>query len=205
MKMTITVYNSRDIKHIWSTSDDCLSSTVSIFEDNIIYVIRCAYSDDNPNMEYTYYKSTDTANNPEVWNQLMIDNLENFDKYFEEVTDEEDIECMKNKRNIYNIFVHEHLHYLAHDVLRSMIKALYTSITNETSIPDDVLNLIFSDVIDMLLGADRPALSEDALDYIRKYANETPFEHPMLSFRETQHRNLVLNVIELIKNIYVQS
>lgn len=203
--MTITVYNSRDVKHIWSTSDDnCLSSTVSIFEDNIIYVIRCAYSDDNPNMEDTYYKSTDTANNTAIWNQLMIDNWENFDKYFEEVTDEEDAKYMRIKRNIYNVFVHEHLHYLPHDVLRSMIVTLYTSITHETSVPDDVLNLILSDVIDMMLGVDRPSLSEDALEYIREYANASPFEHPMMSFRETQHRNLVLHVIELIKNIYVQ-
>ena len=203
--MTITVYNSRDVKHIWSTSDDnCLSSTVSIFEDGIIYVIRCAYSDDNPNMEDTYYKSIDTANNKAVWDQMTIDNWENFDKYFEEVTDAEGIEYMKNKRNIHNVFVHETRHYLAHDVLRSMIITLYTSITHEASVPDDVLNLIFSDVIDMLLGVNTSPLAEETLEYIRKYANESPFEHPMLSYRETQHRNLVLNVIELIKNIYVQ-
>jgi hypothetical protein len=85
-----------------------------------------------------------------------------------------------------------------------MIIALYTNITNETSIPDDVLNLIYADVIDMLLGVNTPPLSEDALDYIRKYANDSPFDHPILSYRETQYRNLVLNVIELIKNIYVQ-
>ena len=120
------------------------------------------------------------------------------------IVDEEDIKYMKNKRYIYNIFVHETRHYLEHDVLRSMIIALYTNITNETSIPDDVLNLIYSDVIDMLLGVNTPPLSEDALDYIRKYANDSPFDHPMLSYRETQYRNLVLNVIELIKNIYVQ-
>lgn len=203
--MTTTTYNSKDVKYIWNTSDDdCLTSMVSIFEDNIIYVIMCAYNDDTADMEYTYYKSTDTVNNKVVWNQLMVDDLENFDKYFKEVTDAEDIEYMKIKRNIYNIFVHDTRHYLDHDVLRSMIIALYTNITNETSIPDDVLNLIYSDVIDMLLGVNTPPLSEDALDYIRKYANDHPFDHPMLSYRETQYRNLVLNVIELIKNIYVQ-
>ena len=164
----------------------------------------CAYNDDTADMEYTYYKSTDTANNKVVWNQLMVDDLENFDKYFKEVTDAEDIEYMKIKRNIYNTFVHDTRHYLDHDVLRSMIIALYTNIANETSIPDDVLNLIYSDVIDMLLGVNTPPLSEDALDYARKYANDHPFDHPMLSYRETQYRNLVLNVIELIKNIYVQ-
>ena len=203
--MTTTTYNSKDVKYIWNTSDDdCLTSMVSIFEDNIIYVIMCAYNDDTADMEYTYYKSTDTVNNKVVWNQLMVDDLENFDKYFKEVTDEEDIEYMKAKRNIYNIFVHDTRHYLDHDVLRSMIIALYTNITNETSIPDDVLNLIYADVIDMLLGVNTPPLSEDALDYIRKYANDSPFDHPILSYRETQYRNLVLNVIELIKNIYVQ-
>lgn len=203
--MTTTTYNSKDVKYIWNTSDDdCLTSMVSIFEDNIIYVIMCAYNDDTADMEYTYYKSTDTANNKAVWDQLMVDDLENFDKYFKEVTDAEDIEYMKIKRNIYNSFVYDTRHYLDHDVLRSMIIALYTNITNETSIPDDVLNLIYSDVIDMLLGVNTPPLSEDALDYIRKYANDHPFDHPMLSYRETQYRNLVLNVIELIKNIYVQ-
>ena len=203
--MTTTTYNSKDVKYIWNTSDDdCLTSMVSIFEDNIIYVIMCAYNDDTADMEYTYYKSTDTVNNKAVWNQLMIDDLENFDKYFKEVTDAEDIEYMKIKRNIYNIFVHDTRHYLDHDVLRSMIIALYTNIANETSIPDDVLNLIYSDVIDMLLGVNTPPLAEDTLDYIRKYANDHPFDHPMLSYRETQYRNLVLNVIELIKNIYVQ-
>jgi hypothetical protein len=203
--MTTTTYNSKDVKYIWNTSDDdCLTSMVSIFEDNIIYVIMCAYNDDTADMEYTYYKSTDTVNNKVVWNQLMVDDLENFDKYFKEVTDEEDIEYMKAKRNIYNIFVYDTRHYLDHDVLRSMIIALYTNITNETSIPDDVLNLIYADVIDMLLGVNTPPLSEDALDYIRKYANDSPFDHPILSYRETQYRNLVLNVIELIKNIYVQ-
>ena len=203
--MTTTTYNSKDVKYIWNTSDDdCLTSMVSIFEDNIIYVIMCAYNDDTADMEYTYYKSTDTANNKVVWNQLMVDDLENFDKYFKEVTDAEDIEYMKIKRNIYNTFVHDTRHYLDHDVLRSMIIALYTNIANETSIPDDVLNLIYSDVIDMLLGVNTPPLSEDALDYARKYANDHPFDHPMLSYRETQYRNLVLNVIELIKNIYVQ-
>ena len=203
--MTTTAYNSKDVKYIWNTSDDdCLTSMVSIFEDNIIYVIMCAYNDDTADMEYTYYKSTDTANNKVVWNQLMVDDLENFDKYFKEVTDAEDIEYMKIKRNIYNTFVHDTRHYLDHDVLRSMIIALYTNIANETSIPDDVLNLIYSDVIDMLLGVNTPPLSEDALDYARKYANDHPFDHPMLSYRETQYRNLVLNVIELIKNIYVQ-
>lgn len=202
--MTTTTYNSKDVKYIWNTSDDdCLTSMVSIFEDNIIYVIMCAYNDDTADMEYTYYKSTDTVNNKVVWNQLMVDDLENFDKYFKEVTDAEDIEYMKIKRNIYNTFVHDTRHYLDHDVLRSMIIALYTNIANETSIPDDVLNLIYSDVIDMLLGVNTP-LSEDTLDYIRKYANDSPFDHPMLSYRETQYRNLVLNVIELIKNIYVQ-
>lgn len=204
--MTTTTYNSKDVKYIWNTSDDdCLTSMVSIFEDNIIYVIMCAYNDDPADMEYTYYKSTDTANNKAVWNQLMIDDLENFDKYFKEVTDEEDIKYMKVKRNIYDIFVHDTRHYLDHDVLRSMIIALYTNITNETSIPDDVLNLIYSDVIDMLLGVNTRPLSEDALDYIRKYANDHPFDHPMLSYREIQYRNLVLNVIELIKNNYIQS
>ena len=204
--MTTTTYNSKDVKYIWNTSDDdCLTSMVSIFEDNIIYVIMCAYNDDTADMEYTYYKSTDTANNKAVWNQLMIDDLENFDKYFKEVTDEEDIKYMKVKRNIYDIFVHDTRHYLDHDVLRSMIIALYTNITNETSIPDDVLNLIYSDVIDMLLGVNTRPLSEDALDYIRKYANDHPFDHPMLSYREIQYRNLVLNVIELIKNNYIQS
>ena len=203
--MTTTTYNSKDVKYIWNTSDDdCLTSMVSIFEDNIIYVIMCAYNDDTADMEYTYYKSTDTANNKVVWNQLMVDDLENFDKYFKEVTDAEDIEYMKIKRNIYNTFVYDTRHYLDHDVLRSMIIALYTNIANETSIPDDVLNLIYSDVIDMLLGVNTPPLSEDALDYARKYANDHPFDHPMLSYRETQYRNLVLNVIELIKNIYVQ-
>ena len=203
--MTTTTYNSKDVKYIWNTSDDdCLTSMVSIFEDNIIYVIMCAYNDDTADMEYTYYKSTDTVNNKVVWNQLMVDDLENFDKYFKEVTDAEDIEYMKIKRNIYNTFVYDTRHYLDHDVLRSMIIALYTNIANETSIPDDVLNLIYSDVIDMLLGANTPPLSEDALDYARKYANDHPFDHPMLSYRETQYRNLVLNVIELIKNIYVQ-
>lgn len=203
--MTTTTYNSKDVKYIWNTSDDdCLTSMVSIFEDNIIYVIMCAYNDDTADMEYTYYKSTDTVNNKVVWNQLMVDDLENFDKYFKEVTDAEDIEYMKIKRNIYNTFVYDTRHYLDHDVLRSMIIALYTNIANETSIPDDVLNLIYSDVIDMLLGVNTPPLSEDALDYARKYANDHPFDHPMLSYRETQYRNLVLNVIELIKNIYVQ-
>ena len=201
--MTTTAYNSKDIKYIWNTSDDdCLTSMVSIFEDNIIYVIMCSYNDDTADMEYTYYKSTDTANNKAVWNQLLTDDLEDFDKYFKEVTDEEGIEYMNNKRNIYNIFVHETRHYLPHDVLRSMIIALYTNVTNKTSIPDDVLNLIYSDVIDMLVGDNTPPLSEDALDYIRKYANESPFDHPMLSYRETQHRNLVLDIIKLIKNVY---
>ena len=99
--MTTTAYNSKDVKYIWNTSDDdCLTSMVSIFEDNIIYVIMCSYNDDTEDMEYTYYKSTDTANNKVVWNQLLTDDLENFDKYFKEVTDEEGIEYMKNKRNI---------------------------------------------------------------------------------------------------------
>ena len=164
--MTTTAYNSKDVKYIWNTSDDdCLTSMVSIFEDNIIYVIMCSFNNDTADMEYTYYKSTDTANNKAVWNQLLTDDLENFDKYFKEVTDEEGIEYMKNKR---------------HDVLRSMIIALYTNIMNKTSIPDDVLNLIYSDVIDMLVGDNTPPLSEDTLDYIRKYANDSPFDHPML-------------------------
>jgi len=201
--MTTTAYNSKDVKYIWNTSDDdCLTSMISIFEDNIIYVIMCAYNDDTADMEYTYYKSTDTTNNKAVWNQLLTDDLEDFDKYFKEVTDEDGIEYMNNKRNIYNIFVHETRHYLEHDVLRSMIIALYTNVTNKTSIPDDVLNLIYSDVIDMLVGDNTPPLSEDALDYIRKYANDSPFDHPMLSYRETQHRNLVLDIIKLIKNVY---
>lgn len=201
--MTTTAYNSKDVKYIWNTSDDdCLTSIVSIFEDNIIYIIMCSYNDDTADMEYTYYKSTDTANNKAVWNRLMIDDLEDFDKYFKEVTDAEDIDYMNNKRNIYNIFVHETRHYLEHDVLRSMIIALYTNVTNKTSIPDDVLNLIHSDVIDMLLGVNTPPLAEEALAYIRKYANESPFVHPMLPYRETQHRNLVLDIIKLIKNIY---
>ena len=201
--MTTTAYNSKDIKYIWNTSDDdCLTSMVSIFEDNIIYIIMCSYNDDTADMEYTYYKSTDTANNKAVWNQLLTDDLEDFDKYFKEVTDAEGIKYMNKKRNIYNTFVHETRHYLEHDVLRSMIIALYTNVTNKTSIPDDVLNLIYSDVIDMLVGDNTPPLSEDALDYIRKYANDSPFDHPMLSYRETQHRNLVLDIIKLIKNVY---
>ena len=57
--MTTTAYNSKD-EYIWHTSDDdCLTSVVSIFEDDIIYVIMCAYNDDTADMEYTYYKSTD--------------------------------------------------------------------------------------------------------------------------------------------------
>ena len=97
--MTTTIYNSKDIKYIWNTSDDDgLTSMTFLSEDDIIYATILAYNDNNSDMEYKYYKSTDTDNNEALWNQLMLDNLENFDKCFKEVTDEEDIEYIKNKK-----------------------------------------------------------------------------------------------------------
>lgn len=202
--MTTTTYNSKDVKYIWSTSDDDgLTSMTFLSEDNIIYAITCTYDDDNADMEYRYYKSTDTANNEEFWNQLMLDNLENFDIYFKEVTDEEDIEYIKKKESTYRVFVSEIGHNLSHDTLRSMITALYTNITDETAIPDDTLSLIYTDVIKMLTGEEpHPTLSEDSLAFIRKYAKESLFETPLLMYQEAQYNNMVLDIIKLIKDIY---
>jgi hypothetical protein len=199
--MTTTVYNSKDIKYIWSTSDDDgLTSMTFLSEDDIIYAITCEYNDDNADMEDKYYKSKDT-DNEELWNQLIIDNLENFDKYFKEVTDEEDIDYIKNKETIYSAFVYETEHNLSHDLLRSMIIALYTNITAKMDIADDVLNSIFTDVIDMFSdGNELVPPSEDSLAYIRKYGKESLFETPLLQYRRSQYRNLVLRIITLIKD-----
>lgn len=203
--MTTTIYNSKDIKYIWSTSDDdCLTSMVSIFEDNIIYVIMCAYNDDTADMGYKYYKSTDTDNNEALWNQLMLDNLENFDKCFKEVTDEEDIEYIKNKKRVYTIFTGDMEHNLSHDLLRSMIIALYTNLTNEISISDDMLNTLYVDALTLLTGVGPGKQREDVLDIIREYTNESLeslFDSPVLVYKEHQYVSLVLDIINLIRKI----
>lgn len=201
--MTTTVYNSKDVKYIWSTSDDDgLISLTFVFEDNTIYATSCAYNDITTEMEDKYYKSEDT-DNEELWNQLMLDNLENFDKCFKEVTDEEDIEYIKKKKSAYGVFVSEVGHNLRRDTLRSMIIGLYTNITDETDISDDTLSLIYTDVINMLTGGEsRPDLSEDSLAFIRKYAKESLFETPLLMYQESQYRNMVSDIIQLIKDIY---
>ena len=202
--MTTTIYNSKDVKYIWSTSDDDgLISISFVFEDDIIYATECTYNDDTVEMEYRYYKSTDSTDNQKLWNQLILDNLENFDKYFKEVTDEEDIDYIKHKKSVYSTFVSEISHNLSHDTLRSMIIALYTNITDEPNIPDDVLNLIYTDVINMLTGeASHLTLAEDSLAFIRKYAKESLFETPLLMYRESQYRNMVSDIIQLINDIY---
>lgn len=202
--MTTTIYNSRDIKYAWSTSDDdCLTSMTFLSEDDIIYAIMLAYNDDTADMEYSFYKSTDTTNNKALWNQLMLDDLEDFDKYFKEITDEEDIDYIKNKETIYSAFVYETEHNLSHDLLRSMIIALYSNITAKMDIADDVLNSIFTDVIDMFSdGNELVPQSEDSLAYIKKYGKESLFETPLLQYQRSQYRNLVLRIITLIKDNY---
>lgn len=202
--MTTTIYNSRDVKYIWNTADDDgLISFVFVFEDNTIYATSCAYNDNTAEMEDKYYKSKDTDNNEELWNQLMLYNLENFDKCFKEVTDEEDIKYIKKKVNIYNTFVSDISHKLSHDTLRSMITALYTNITDETSIPDDTFSLIYTDVINMLTGEKLPPpLSDDSLAFIRKYAKESLFETPLMMYQKCQYKNMVSDIIQLIKDTY---
>lgn len=93
--MAIITHNSKDVKYIWNTSDECLTSTISILKDDIIYAITCAYNDDTADMDYRYYRSTDTVNNTAVWNRLMTDDLGDFNKYFKEVTNKEDIEYLR--------------------------------------------------------------------------------------------------------------
>ena len=93
--MAITTHNSKDVKYIWNTSDNNLTSTISILKDNTIYAITCAYNDDTADMDYTYYKSTNTTDNTAVWNRLMVNDLDNFDKYFKEVTNKKDIEYLR--------------------------------------------------------------------------------------------------------------
>lgn len=148
--MTTTIYNSKDLKYIWSTSDDDgLISLTFVSDNDIIYAVECAYDDDAKEMKYTYYKSIDTDNNKELWNQLMLDDLENFDKCFKEVTDEEDIVYIEHRERVYRLLITGMRHLLSHDTLYSMIVALYTSIY-ETAISDDILHSIHDDVISML-------------------------------------------------------
>ena len=201
--MTITVYNSKDIKYIWSTSDDdALVSLTSVFDNGIIYVVECAYDNDTTEMEYSFYKSTDTDNNEKLWDQLMVDDLENWDKCFKEVTDEEDIEYIKHKESVYSVFTSDMCHNLSHDTLRSMIIGLYTNITNK-DISDDTLNCIYSDVISMLSSEqDREPLTEKSLEFIRKYAKESLFEPPLMMYQQNQYRNLVSDIIQHIKEVY---
>lgn len=189
--MTTTIYNSKDIKYIWNTSDDDGLISLTFISDNwstsdddglissfvsdndIIYAVECAYDDDTKEMKYTYYKSTDIDNNKELWNQLMLADLENFDKCFNEVTDKEDIE------SVYPQFITGMRHILSHDTLYSMIVALYTSITNETSVPKNILHSIHDDVLNMLRGNQLQSPKE--------------------------YKELVSNIIELIKNKHKQS
>lgn len=203
--MTTTICNSKDIKYIWSTSDDDgLTSMTFLSEDNIIYATTCAYDDNNSDMEYKYYKSIDTDNNEALWNQLMLDNLENFDKCFKEVTDEEDIEYIKNKKRVYTIFTRDTEHNLSHDLLRSMIIALYTNLTNEISISDDMLNTLYVDAVTLLSGVGPGQQREDVLDTIREYTNESLeslFDSPVLLYKEHQYVSLVLDIINLIRKI----
>lgn len=202
--MTTTVYNSRDIKYIWSTSDDDgLISLTFVFEDNTIYATQWAYNDNTTEMEFSCYKSKDINNSEELWKQLMLDNLENFNECFKEVTDEEDIEYIKKKKSAYSVFVSEIGHNLSRDTLRSMIIGLYTNITDETAIPDDTLSLIYTDVINMLSGGELPPpLCDDSLAFIRKYAKESLFETPLMMYQEGQYKNMVSDIIQLIKDIY---
>lgn len=192
--MTATIYNSKNIKYIWNTSDDdCLTSMTFLCEDNIIYAITCTYDDDTTEMKYTYYKSTDTDNNKELWNQLMLDDLENFDKCFNEVTDKEDIAYIEHIKIPICVLITEMRHILSHDTLYSMIVALYTSITNETSVPKNILHKIHSNVISMLRGNQLQSQEENS------------FWTPLMSYSENEYKELVSNIIELIKNNYVQS
>ena len=193
--MTTTIYNSKDIKYIWSTSDDDGLISLTFVSDNwstsdddgliisltcasdndIIYAVECAYDDDTKEMKYTYYKSTNTDNNKELWNQLMLDDLENFDKCFKEVTDEEDIVYIEHRERVYRLFITGMRHVLSHDTLYSMIVALYTSIY-ETAISDGILHSMHDDVISMLRGNQLQSPKE--------------------------YKDLVSDIIELIKNKY---
>jgi hypothetical protein len=191
--MTTTIYNSKDIKYIWNTSDDDGLISLTFISDNwstsdddglissfvsdndIIYAVECAYDDDTKEMKYTYYKSTNTDNNKELWNQLMLDDLENFDKCFKEVTDEEDIVYIEHRERVYRLFITGMRHVLSHDTLYSMIVALYTSITNETSVPKNILHSIHDDVLNMLRGNHLQSPKEyiklvsDIIDLIKKH------------------------------------
>lgn len=191
--MTTTIYNSKDIKYIWNTSDDDGLISLTFISDNwstsdddglissfvsdndIIYAVECAYDDDTKEMKYTYYKSTDTDNNKELWNQLMLDDLANFDKCFNEVTDKEDIAYIEYIESVYPQFMTGMRHILSHDTLYSMIVALYTSITNETSVPKNILYSIHGDVLNMLRGNQLQSPKEyiklvsDIIDLIKKY------------------------------------
>lgn len=188
--MTTTIYNSRDIKYIWNTSDDDgLISLTFVSDKGIIYAVECAYDDDTTEMKYTYYKSPNTNNNEELWNQLMLDDLENFDKCFNEVTDKEDIAYIEHIKIPICVLITEMRHILSHDTLYSMIVALYTSITNETSVPKNILHEIHSNVISMLRGSQE----------------ENSYRTPLMSYSENEYKELVSNIIELIKNNYVQS
>ena len=188
--MATIAYNSRDIKYIWCTSDDDgLISLTFIFDRGVIYAIEYAYDDDTKKMKYTYYKSPSTTNNEELWNQLMLDDLENFDKCFNEVTDKEDIAYIEHIKIPICVLITEMRHILSHDTLYSMIVALYTSITNETSVPKNILHEIHSNVISMLRGSQE----------------ENSYRTPLMSYSENEYKELVSNIIELIKNNYIQS
>lgn len=193
--MATIAYNSRDIKYIWRTSDDDgLISLTFIFDRGVIYAIEYAYDDDTKEMKYTYYKSPSTNNNKELWNQLMLDDLENFDKCFNEVTDKEyiaDIEHIEAPIDARITWMRQIIH---HDTLYSMIVALYTSIMNTTSIPKSILYKIHKDIISML-----------QCNQLQSSSPENEFWIPLMSCNEKEYKDLVSNTIELIKNSYKRS
>ena len=85
-----------------------------------------------------------------------------------------------------------------------MIIALYTNLTNEISISDDMLNTLYVDAITLLSGVGPGQQREDVLDIIREYTNESLeslFDSPVLMYKEHQYVSLVLDIINLIRKI----